>query len=521
MASEPVDFPPDADAHSLDSPESIPITGTTVAAFIGRTERGPLNKPIAIASFDEFGRAFGGFCAFSFVPHAVQHFFQHGGTRAVVVRIVNRASRASLEIPCGAEVWRLQALQPGSREFLRVSVDYDRVERDPRRFNLVVQRLSRPGSKLVDDQELFPALSLDPTDHNYIAAALRTSELVRLTAPLPSCRPDATRARRPGDAIPYLETRVAGSDGEELTDYDIIGSNDEGTGLFALDRCPRIDLVCIPSPPGRDLGSTTFVAATRYCERRRALLVWDPPWSWLSPDAAILSVRSTEQTSQNAVTYFPRVQPKAERARYPSGMPACGVVAGILAAADKHGVWHRMPLGDAGLKGHLGPLVDLGAKQVAVLNRVGVNTLVRAHAGSAALVGNVSFAGAKAVSGLWQRLDTKRTALFIVRSIEEHTRWALTAPASDLPLALERQVWVFLARLHREGALVGNSPDQAFFVRTAQMPGRETVVLKVGVALQRPSDFVVYEFNYRERPGLTRAVVAGAPVVLAASSGAP
>jgi hypothetical protein len=280
---------------------------------------------------------------------------------------------------------------------------------------LVVQRLSRPGSKLVDDQELFPALSLDPTDRNYIAAALRTSELVRLTGPVPSCRPDATRARHPGDAIPYLETRVAGSDGEELTDYDIIGSNDEGTGLFALDRCPRVDLLCIPSPPGRDLGSTTFLAATRYCERRRGLLVWDPPWSWLSPDAAILSVRSTEQTSQNAVTYFPRVQPKAERARYPSGMPACGVVAGILAAADKHGVWHRMPLSDSGLKGNLGPLVDLAAKQVAVLNRVGVNTLVRAHAGSAALIGNVSFAGAKAVSGLWQRLDTKRTALFIVR----------------------------------------------------------------------------------------------------------
>ena len=52
----------------------------------------------------------------------------------------------------------------------------------------------------------------------------------------------------------------------------MIGSNSEGTGLFALDRCEQVDLVCVPSPPGRDLGSTSFVAATRYCERRRALL---------------------------------------------------------------------------------------------------------------------------------------------------------------------------------------------------------------------------------------------------------
>ena len=522
MASEPVDLPPDAKARSFDGPEAIPITGTTVAAFIGRTERGPLHKAISIASFDEFRRVFGGSCPFSFVPEAVQHYFLHGGAKAVVVRIANRAARALLEIPCGRESWRLQAQQPGSREFLRVSIDYDRVECDLERFNLVVQRLSRLGSQLVDDQELYPALSLDPTDRNYVADALQTSELVRTASPLPSCRPDATRARRPGDAIPYLETRVGGSDGEELSDYDIIGSNDEGTGLFALDRCPRIDLLCIPSPPARDLGSTTFVAATRYCERRRALLVWDPPWSSYSPDAAVLWVRSTEQTSQNAVTYFPRVRPKAESARYPSGMPACGVVAGILAAADKHGVWHRLPLTDTGLKGQLVPLVDLGAKQVSLLNRVGVNALVRLDAGGAALHGNVSFAGAKAVSALWQRLDTKRTASFIVRSIEEHTRWVLTAHPADPPLALERQVWAFLGRLHGQGALVGRSPEEAFFVRTTRASGAKPLVLKVGLALQRPSDFVVYEFRYREAAHAVEGGAAHAPSqARASSSGTP
>ena len=250
MASEPVDLPPDAKARSFDGPEAIPITGTTVAAFIGRTERGPLHKAISIASFDEFRRVFGGSCPFSFVPEAVQHYFLHGGAKAVVVRIANRAARALLEIPCGTESWRLQAQQPGSREFLRVSIDYDRVERDLERFNLVVQRLSRLGSQLVDDQELYPALSLDPTDRNYVADALQTRSSFGPRVRCRSCRPDATRARRPGDAIPYLETRVGGSDGEELSDYDIIGSNDEGTGLFALDRCPRIDLLCIPSPPG-------------------------------------------------------------------------------------------------------------------------------------------------------------------------------------------------------------------------------------------------------------------------------
>ena len=290
MASEPLDLSSGPSAPQ-DGAAVIPIVAPTVVAFIGRTERGPLNEPVRIKGFDEFTRIFGGPTTFSFVSLAVQHFFSHGGEAAVVVRVANRATRAMLEIPAGREILRLQARQPGSREHLRVSVDYDRVERAPDKFNLVVQRVPRAGSQLVDDQEVFDGLSMDPTDERFIVDALQESELVRLVGPLPSYRPAATRAPHPGQPIPYIAVRHAGSDGEELTDYDIIGSNAEGTGLFALDRCERVDLVCVPSPPGRDLGSTSFLAATRYCERRRALLVWDPPWAWESADSAVLGLR--------------------------------------------------------------------------------------------------------------------------------------------------------------------------------------------------------------------------------------
>ncbi|HZL96509.1 MAG TPA: hypothetical protein VFB99_22835, partial [Vicinamibacterales bacterium] len=258
MASEPLDFT----SAVADGEEVIPIVAPTIVAFIGRTERGPMNEPIAIESFDDYRRVFGGHSTFSFVSFAVQHFFLHGGESAVVVRAANRATRAIIDMPAGRERLWLQARQPGSREFLRVSVDYDGVEHAPDKFNLVVQRLSRPGSQLVDDQELFEALSMDPTDERFVVDALHDSDLVRLVGPLPAHRPDATRPVQPGQPIPYVGTSSAGTDGEELTDYDIIGSNNEGTGLFALDRCERIDLVCIPSPPGRDLGITSFVAAT-------------------------------------------------------------------------------------------------------------------------------------------------------------------------------------------------------------------------------------------------------------------
>jgi hypothetical protein len=504
MASEPLDFS-SAPGKAQDGAEVIPIVVSTVVAFVGRTERGPLNEPVPIRSFEEFSRAFGGHCAFSFVSHAVQHFFWHGGEVAIVVRVANRATRATIEVPAGREMLRLQARQPGSREYLRVSIDYDRLERTPDKFNLVVQRLARPGSQLVDDQELFAALSMDPTDERFIVDALKDSELVRLVGPLPSYRPTSTRASHPGQPIPYIAAKQAGSDGEDLTDYDIIGSNNEGTGLFALDRCERVDLVCIPTPPGRDLGSTSFLAAARYCERRRATLIWDPPWSWASADAAVLGLRAAGQGSRHAATYFPRVRPRGDLGRYAAGMPACGVVAGMLARCDQSGVWQRMPPVDATLKGGLAPLLDVGQKQAAGLQRMGVNTFVRLQPGVVALQGNVSFAGATALDTWWQSLSVMRLTAFILRSIEQHTRWVFGAPRSaQLAVALERQVWIFLSRLKQRDALLGSTPEQAFFVRTnlsrepaALGAGSDVVVtLRIGFAPRAPNEFLTYDFRY-------------------------
>ena len=135
-----------------------------VAAFIGRAERGPVNQCVSIRSYNHFRQVFGGHAVFSFVSHAVQHFFLHGGKSAVVVRVANRANRSLIRILAGDQFLELEARNPGAREFLRVSVDYDGVETRPDRFNLVVQRLSRPGSQLVEDQEIFPLASVDPSE---------------------------------------------------------------------------------------------------------------------------------------------------------------------------------------------------------------------------------------------------------------------------------------------------------------------------------------------------------------------
>ena len=145
MAVEPIAF--------ADAPEGavapLARSAVTVAAFIGRTERGPVDEAVAVSSFDDYRRIFGGHSNAGFVSHAVQHYFLHGGRAALVVRLANGATRATLDLPAGDDTLKLVARRPGSREYLRVSVDYDCVAGDSRRFNLVVQRTARPDRKSV------------------------------------------------------------------------------------------------------------------------------------------------------------------------------------------------------------------------------------------------------------------------------------------------------------------------------------------------------------------------------------
>src|SRR5215510_861251 len=67
------------------------ITGvsTSVTAFIGRAERGPVNEPLSINSFADFERTFGGIWSQSTLGAALRDFYLNGGSQAVIVRLFN------------------------------------------------------------------------------------------------------------------------------------------------------------------------------------------------------------------------------------------------------------------------------------------------------------------------------------------------------------------------------------------------------------------------------------------------
>ncbi len=486
-----------ADSRPVERVPPISLTSQPVAAFVGRTERGPLNRAVTVRNYNHFRQVFGGHVPFSFVSQSVQQYFLHGGRRAVVVRVANRAQRALIRVPAGDEVMELEALQPGSREYIRVSVDYDGVENDPSLFNLIVQRLSRPSSNLVEDQEIFVGLSVTADSENFLGDALRGSRLVRLRGAGPRNRPDATRPKHPGAPIPYIEIEVSGSDGVEVTDYDVIGSKRDNTGIFALDDVDSLDFLCLPSQPSRDYGITTFLAAERYCERRRALLIWDPPEDWSSTDTAIAGAREFELRSWNALTYFPRVYSRADRGVHPGSLPACGALAGVLSHRSDFGVWSQLVETEPLMKISLAPVVVVAADDALTLNRLGINVLVPTQHGSSALRGNVTLAAPDSAAGPWGRLDRRRLLWFILDSLEslgnqldDHSMQALT----EYELAIRD----FLEGLRDRGALIGRTSEHAFVVRSLFSPSADAESrnqLRVGFALQRPGEFLLYDID--------------------------
>ena len=68
---------------------------TSRTVFIGRTVRGPQDKPVRVQGQGEFERNFGPQDLACTLPDAVKAFFEHGGSDAVIVR--ERRSRDTFE----------------------------------------------------------------------------------------------------------------------------------------------------------------------------------------------------------------------------------------------------------------------------------------------------------------------------------------------------------------------------------------------------------------------------------------
>lgn len=293
--------------------------------------------------------------------------------------------------------------------------------------------------------------------------------------------------------------------GLDPTPDDYIGlQGTEERGLRALERIEHVDLIVAPDLMGQYQKSVGFTepehvlavqrAMVEHCERLhdRFTLLDSLPGHDLK---AAVEWRGRFDTS-HAAFYFPWIKVrKGEEVLAP--LPASGHVAGSIARADATEGVHRAPANQK-IEG----LVDV-AERVRKRDRDycfdhRVNTLI-AFPGR-----GIRIWGARTLSSDAQftQINVRRLYILIRKSIERYAQWVVFEPNEEsLWKRLKRTIDVFLGDLWTEGALVGGSQNDAFYVKcdeeTNPPEAREVgqLMCEIGISPVVPAEFIVVRIH--------------------------
>ena len=479
------------------------ITGvaTSITAFVGRTYKGPTNEPVRVQSFGDFLRIFGGLWVQSSVSYAIQHYFLNGGTDAIVVRVHNGATAATIDLGAGAATLVLEAAGEGAwGNNLVATVDHDIA--DPAAdsfFNLTIEEIE-PGAEIPSATEVFRNVSVDPEASRFITKILESqSGLVRVSGAVPSDRPEE---------IEDAAANPDGTDGDPIEDDNISHPNLSGSkeGLWALEKADLFNILCIP-PLTRDTDITdqTRDAAAAYCRARRAVYVMDAPAEWNDAADAESSLDDLRTgNDENVAVYFPRIKaPDPQNENRLEEFAPSGAVAGLYARTDvQRGVW-KAPAGqDAVVAGAQALSVKLTDLEQGTLNQLGLNCLRTFPVIGSVVWGARTLRGADRLASEWKYVPIRRLALFIEETLYRGTHWVVFEP-NDEPLwsQIRLNVGAFMQSLFRQGAFQGASPRDAYFVKcdgetTTQTDRNNGIVnILVGFAPLKPAEFVIIKIS--------------------------
>ena len=177
-------------------------------------------------------------------------------------------------------------------------------------------------------------------------------------------------------------------------------------------------------------------------------------------------------------------------------IPPSGAIAGIYARTDAERGVHKAPANEV-VRGALGLKEQLSNREQGALNEIGVN-VIRNFYGSILVWGGRTLA----TKPEWKYVNVRRYMNFLQESIDQNLRWAVFEPNNyGLWQRIVRTVSGFLMTQWQAGALFGETPKQAFFVRCDASNNPDTirelgqVVCEIGVAVVKPAEFVIFRIQ--------------------------
>ena len=530
---------------------------TDIAGFVGLAERGPLNWAVQIDSWRQFQAKFGNFVSYSYLAYAVKGFFENGGRTCFIVRIAgSTAAKASLVLKSGnnQNVLKITADNEGILGN-KIAITLTQVQPSKLSFSLTVIRDRR-------EREVFANLSLDPDHKRYFVRLINQGDdrtarsqwvqvedlLPSVTILTPNLLPNAIKSGLKNQ-IGFL---VGGQDGvKSLTPNDFIGTLDplanDRQGLSVLDRVDAVGIICLPdihirpvlipdAPPVEDpsldpcLPKTGELSAAipkisptleqppsfsqeqiftiqralvEHCERHQdRVAILDAVLRSGSEQsltiAEILKWRSRFDSERGfAALYYPWVRvvdPLKLRGNPVRTIPPCGHIAGLYARSDFTVGVHKAPA-NGELFWAEDVTVVINDDQQAVLNPDGINC-IRAFPGR-----GIRVYGARTISSNpdWRYINVRRLMSMIEEVVDESTQWAVFEPHDfNLRRSLILSVSGFLETIWRQGALVGGSPEEAYYIKCddtnnpPEIVDQGKIITDIGVAPTHPAEFIVF-----------------------------
>ncbi|HGX93132.1 MAG TPA: phage tail protein [Candidatus Tenderia sp.] len=301
----------------------------------------------------------------------------------------------------------------------------------------------------------------------------------------------------------YIISLTNGSDGDAPASADYAGEEDEingSTGFAALENVEDISIVMAPAASAAT--ATTHQGVVLEMQKHCAKMRYRVGIVDAAEGVSLSEVREFAGNFDDSrlALYYPWITTSdPTRQRDTINLPPAGFIAGIYANTDVQRGVHKAPANEV-IRGALRFAQDINRFQQELLNPNGINCL-RALPGR----GNRVWGGRTLSSDPeWKYVNVRRYFLFLERSIEKSTQWAVFEPNGEALWANVRTaIEDFLYNEWRNGHLLGASPKEAYFVRCDRSTMTQNdldsgrLVCQIGVAPLRPAEFVIFRIGQK------------------------
>jgi hypothetical protein len=298
---------------------------------------------------------------------------------------------------------------------------------------------------------------------------------------------------------------TGGNDGLRPTFSEYEGTADENTNVkTGLKSFEDIEDISIVAAPGSTFGyengyrsdaATIIGLLISHAQRMRyRIAVIDA-----GDGQSIAQVRAmrARYDSKYAALYYPWVRVLDPVTRQEIHLPPSGFISGIYARNDINRAVYKAPANEV-INLALGFEQFLNKSQQDILNPEGINCL-RFFEGRGMLVW-----GARLISSdpEWKYVNLRRYFAYLERSIDRGTQWAVFEPNGDALWAnVRRTVEDFLLNEWQSGALLGDKPEKAFFVKCDRTTMTQNdldngrLICLIGIAPLKPAEFVIFRIG--------------------------